>query len=442
MKQTRLLTFLISILFVNGFSQDGFQFTNNKQKIVIPFKSINNLIFIPINVNGVELNFLLDTGVKETILFSLDDKQEISFENVQKIKLKGFGNDEFVEGLKSSNNTLTIKNFRDTNHIVYIVLDQNFNLSSQVGIPVNGIIGYNFFINYMVETDYQKNRIIIYKNDLKIRKKLSEKFISQSIKIQNSKPVIETKLTLDDDLISTNLLIDSGNSDAFWLFQNLKNNFKVPSKNIIDYLGHGFSGAIFGKRAKIKKVAFNEFQFNNPIVSFPDTLDVKKSSISEGREGSIGAEILKRFDVVYDYLGEKIYFKKNANFNLPFNFNKSGIEIQQDGLQWVKGTEEIRNTLAGGINFDINSDKITNFRYKFDLKPIFKIASIRKNSPAEAIGLKKDDIIIEINKEEVYRYSLQEINELLKSDERTSIYIIVERNNKQIKFKFQLKDAL
>jgi hypothetical protein len=39
-------------------------------KVKIPFL-INNLVFIPINVNGVE--FLLDSGVKETILFSLEE---------------------------------------------------------------------------------------------------------------------------------------------------------------------------------------------------------------------------------------------------------------------------------------------------------------------------------------------------------------------------------
>jgi predicted aspartyl protease len=39
-----------------------------KAKSSFLFNSSTNLIFIPINVNGVELNFLLDTGVEETIL--------------------------------------------------------------------------------------------------------------------------------------------------------------------------------------------------------------------------------------------------------------------------------------------------------------------------------------------------------------------------------------
>lgn len=65
------------------FGQGDFVMENNATKVTIPFKLINNLIFIPIKVNGVELNFLLDSGVEETILFSMEEKQEVSFNNVE-----------------------------------------------------------------------------------------------------------------------------------------------------------------------------------------------------------------------------------------------------------------------------------------------------------------------------------------------------------------------
>ena len=64
------------------FAQEGFHFVDGKEKVSIPFKFINNLLFIPIKVNGIELNFLLDSGVEETILFSLEDKKEINFYNI------------------------------------------------------------------------------------------------------------------------------------------------------------------------------------------------------------------------------------------------------------------------------------------------------------------------------------------------------------------------
>jgi hypothetical protein len=44
------------------------------------------------------------------------------------------------------------------------------------------------------------------------------------------------------------LLIDVGNSDAIWLFQDVSNKI-VPTNNFDDYLGKGFSGDVIGKSA-------------------------------------------------------------------------------------------------------------------------------------------------------------------------------------------------
>ena len=104
-----LLLFCISLTF--GFSQSAFQLPQGQQKAVIPFQMINNLIFIPIKVNGETLTFLLDTGVEETVLFSLDDKEEVSLHQLEKIKLKGLGANEAVEAFKSSKNKLEVSTF-------------------------------------------------------------------------------------------------------------------------------------------------------------------------------------------------------------------------------------------------------------------------------------------------------------------------------------------
>lgn len=104
------VTFLLLFISLNLFSQEGFQLTENK-KTVIPFRLINNLIFIPVFVNGVELTFLLDSGVSETLLFSLDDKQ-VDFNHVEKMKFSGLGGSVEIEGLKAVKNHISIgKNF-------------------------------------------------------------------------------------------------------------------------------------------------------------------------------------------------------------------------------------------------------------------------------------------------------------------------------------------
>ncbi len=421
--------------------QSGFQFENNKDKIAIPFQLINNLVFIPLEVNGVPLNFLLDSGVDETILLSLDDKEEVSLHSVKKIKLKGLGSNEPIEGLKSSNNILSYKGLVDRNHDVYIVLDQSFNFSSHIGIPVNGIIGYNFFKDNIVEVNYDKKKVFVYKDSKKIRKK-KLKYAVSPITIERNKPYLMTTVALEKEEIPSKLLLDIGNSDALWLFENQEKNINIPKVKFEDYLGKGFSGDIHGFRAKISSIQINSFKFANPIVAFPDSVSIKSVNRVADRVGSIGGELLKRFNVIFDYPNQTFYLKKSSYYDDPFSYNMSGIELQNDGMQWVQETVNLQ-TVNLDNSYDGNGNKTQNdFKLKFTLKPVFSIASVRKNSPAEASGIQVGDLIISINKVEAYRYSLQSINDLLKSEEGKWLYFDVERNGKPLKFKFQLKSIL
>ncbi|MCD0472423.1 PDZ domain-containing protein [Flavobacterium sp. JAS] len=423
-------------------AQGDFLIQNNSKKVTIPFKLINNLIFIPIKVNGVELNFLLDSGVEETILFSMEEKQEVSFNNVEKIKLRGLGSEQEIEGLKSTNNTLETHGLRSNNHMVFIILDQGFNLSSHIGIPVNGIIGYKFFKNNLIEVNYQKKKIIVHFNNEEFKNKLEKKFKSIPITIERSKPYINTTATVDDVEIPAKLLIDIGNSDAFWIFENKK--IKLPKKNFPDFLGKGFSGDIEGHRAKIDKFTIDEFSFKRPIVSFPDSVSVRNVKMVPGRIGSVGGEVLKRFTVVLDYADKKVYLKKNSKFSEPFTYNKSGIVLQHNGLQWVQETVHLETIQVANSasEMETNAKRDGDFRYKFLLKPIYEIVNVRKESPAEKCGLQKGDVIVSINNIKPYKYTLQQINNLLKSEDDLWINLEIERNSLVLKFRFKLEDEL
>ncbi len=427
------------------FSQDGFVFDKGVEKSTVPIKLINNLVFIPIKINGVELNFLLDTGVEETILFSLDDSQEISFYNSEKITLRGLGSEADIEGLKTTNNLLEINGMKAANQLVYVILDQTFNLSSQIGIPVNGIIGYEFFRNNLVEINYGRKRVNVYADNQSIIKKLDKKYTKVPITIERYKPYVLGEVLIDEVRCPVKLLIDCGNSDSVWLFQKVSDITKVPAKHFDDFLGKGFSGDIEGKRAKISQFSLEKFNFNTPIVGFPDSTSIKNVKMVQDRVGSVGGEILKRFAVVFDYTNEKLYLKKNGEFSNPFSYNKSGVEIKQNGLQWVHETVKLETVplFSAGITYDSKGDKVTdNFKYKFMLKPIYEISNVRKNSPAAICGLQVGDFIIKINSHPVYRYSLQKINEMFKSEDDMWITLDVKRKDQMLKFIFQIKDIL
>lgn len=436
---------LLLLLFLNQvlIAQKGFDFINAKEKVVIPFKLINNLIFIPILVNGIELNFLLDTGVEETILLSLEDKTEVSLNNVKKIKLKGLGSNDAIEGLKSSNNILKIKDLIDVNHELYIVLDQDFNFSAHIGIPVNGIIGYHFFKNQVVEVNYDKKKLIIYQDKSKIKQKRLSKFEIIPLDIQINKPYCNTFVTVKDLKMPAKVLLDLGNSDAFWFFQDANPNLQIPNLFFEDYLGRGFSGDIHGKRTKISSVQLGTFKLNKPIIALPDSISIKSVNLVKGRAGSIGGGILKRFTAIFDYPNSTLYLKTSSTFFDEFKYNRSGIEIVSSGLEWVPETVKLATTFQDNI-FDAagNRSGSANFQYKFELKPVYEIANVRNNSPAKEAGLQKGDIVERINNTSVHNFSLQQINELLQSEEGKILFFEINRNGKNFKFKFQTKELL
>lgn len=424
------------------YGQNGFLFDTGLNKVKIPFKFINNLIFIPLKVNGVELNFLLDSGVEETILFGMEEKKEVRLFNVQAIELRGLGSSSSVEGLRSTNNTLEINGYTSTKHLCYIVVDESFNLSSHIGIPVNGIIGYSFFKNNLTEINYKTKRITIYK-DLDIyRKRIEKKFEAVPISIEKSKPYLNGTVVIASGEIPAKLLIDIGNGDALWLFANDSKQINLPEKNFHDYLGRGFSGDIEGNRAQIQKFRFSKFEFKMPIVAFPDSISIQHIKMVENRSGSVGSEILKRFVVIFDYKNGVMYLKKNADFDSAFTYNKSGLEVQHNGLQWVQEENKLAKSPNAGITFDQQGNTNNNVNYKFVLKPIYEVSNVRSGSPAALHGLQKGDIILRINKEKTYRRSLQEISKLLRSEDESWISLEIQRGEEVKYIKFQLLNVL
>ncbi len=73
-----------------GLSQ-GFELQNGKKFEKVNFKLINNLIIIPIEVNGAKLSFILDSGVSKPILFNVSGQDSIQLRNVSEITISGLG---------------------------------------------------------------------------------------------------------------------------------------------------------------------------------------------------------------------------------------------------------------------------------------------------------------------------------------------------------------
>ncbi len=394
----------------------------------------------------MKLNFILDSGVGSTILFNLSSKDSLKLYNVEKVKLRGLGSEDSVDAILSNNNTFKINNITGYNQKLYVVFDDSFDLSSKLGITIHGITGYEILKDFVVNINYFTKRLSFY-NPLKYTYKSCRNCESFDLEFHNKKPYINVGIKLDaisDKITPVKLLIDSGGSDALWLFENSHPDIVPPEKFFIDFLGEGLSGSIYGKRAMIKGLVMGQFELKNPTVSYPDSTAVVYARLFKERNGSMGASILKRFSVTFDYGNNRIILKKGSSFKRPFRYNMSGIELVYNGKMLVKEQDKSRSSfsLTGGQEVAGENKIIFDYKYKYTFKPSYIIHKLRSGSPAYNAGLQVDDIVIKINGKYTFEMKLEEIVEKFYQKENSKINLLIERNGQNYSYKFNLENML
>lgn len=427
--------------------QSGFRFLNSKsQKTKIKFQLINNLIVIPLNINGKNLSFILDTGVSKTILFNLSSRDSLKLKDVEDAKLLGLGEGKPVSSLLSRGNTFRIKDIISKDEPIYVLVKDRFDLSSKMGITINGIIGYRLLKDMLVKIDYNHKTITFY-NPLNSNVTYCKKCQVLPLELINNKPYINLKAQLDtvgNKMTDIKVLIDSGGSDAAWLFEHTKENIVTPKLFFRDILGEGLSGTIYGNRSRIPKLKLGRFEIMNPTVSFLDSASTAIARKIKDRNGSLGGNILKRFRIWLDYKNRTVVFKKAKSLKGGFNYNMSGLEVMHNGKRLVKvresskpvGGYDTRSATSANNSITV----LTSYRFKF--RPSYVVNQVVKGSPADEVGILPGDVILSLNRKPAHTLKLNDINSTFQDSHNKRIFIVVERGKKKLLFKFRLRKKI
>lgn len=432
MKAVFLSLALVCFFFAHG--QIGFVL-KGKKNVKFPFLFVHNLVIIPVEVNGFAMNFLLDTGVKETMIFgeTLKSIDSAVFVN----KFQGLGRDDGLDGYLSIHNHMIIAGtYEDLDQPIYILKNAHIDISTRIGVEINGIMGSRFFEDHIVEMDFLKHRITLFQKENKPKR--LDKMECLPIDILNSRPYVALAFMQDNVTIEGRVLIDMGNSDALMLIPSKLAHFDIKPPFIDDYIGQGFNGEIYGKRNRIKSLELGPFVMNYPLVAYPELSSLQHATFVSERIGSIGNELLRRFKVVFDYPNKNLYLHKNKDFDKFYYLNMSGLEIVHDGIQYEKEEVPVVLQKDGGTEVRMGN----SIQYRFVLKNMYKIAIVRVGSPAAMVGLMPDDKVLKINGRAASSYTLESIHTLFKSEEGKEMRFRIERDGLPMDFKFILKDPL
>lgn len=387
-------------------SKNRFVFENPRNKMItIDFKTASNLIIIPVIINDSDtLNFILDTGVRFPIITELPYVNRLNLNYMQPVPINGLGEGESLTAYRSGNNTMKIEGLVSYDQEIHMVIDENFQISQILGVPVHGLIGFDLFKDFIAEIDYNVNKLTLIKPKY-YKDRVNNKDIVMPLHFEHNKPYVRTTIMTDEnESVPVKLLVDTGASDAIWLSTSSDERIQVPDRHIESFLGRGLNGDLYGKKGRIGGIWVGPLILYEPIVAYPEESLVDQI-ISDDRNGTLGAEILRRFYVTIDYPNSQIKLRPTNKVKEEFNYNMSGLDIS--------------NPFPG--------------------MPVFTIDKVREDSPAFHAGLMEHDQILSVNRTNHRMLSLNDINLLLQSKEDRKISMTVLREGKEISANFSLQ---
>ncbi len=394
--------FLIASFFVlflpDAWAQGAFTLQPPYKRSSIPFEMHRNLIVVPVYINQKgPFNFILDTGVGVTLITDPSLKDSLQLKNGINISVAGMGSEADLKAFIASGISMKLGQTSANLLQVAVLSEDVFNLSSYVGVPIYGILGYQFFSSFVVQIKYTEMRVLAQNfADFKYRRNYG---LPVPITIEGQKPYLTTTAQMQDDRqVSVKLIIDTGAGHALSLEQESNAAIKVPSPSITAQLGKGLSGTINGQLGRIKSFSLHHFNLNNVLTSFPNYQDVGAKVYLVPRNGNIGNELLKRFDVVFDYRRQTMYIKPNRNFRDPFEHDMCGLDVIASGKDYQR--------------------YIVNF--------------VEPDSPAEEAGIMPGDELISVNMTEASAMTMTKLDRLFHLKPGYNILLGLKRGDQRI----------
>lgn len=403
----RLLLLMFLVLPATCLAQLGFHLKPGQRRVQFPIDVINNLVIVPVVINGqLPLKFILDTGVRTTILTEKAFSDILNLRYSRHYQVAGPGGEKLVEAYITNDVTLDMPGIHGQGHAMLVLEKDYLELRNYLGTDVQGILGYEVFSRFVVEIDYEARQLTIFAPEFYKPKKSYQVL---PIRVEDTKPYVQVPLTLQNgNTISAKLLVDTGASHGLVLDTSADSLLVVPEKHVVSLIGRGLAGTINGKIGRIKTIELGQYKLNDVIANFPNAEDygypdsLKKMDVF--RHGAIGGDLLRRFTTIFNFPTGKMYLKKNALYSKKFNFNLSGMTFKAKGVRLRR----------------------------------FEITDVRKGSGADQADIKVGDEIISINGIPASDYSLNLLNQVFDLRPGKRVHVEIMREGKTLKKKITL----
>lgn len=286
------------------------RFASGNSALNIPLEIDNNIILMQVGVNNSKpLRFIFDTGASHTILHSRRGS-ELGLKPEEQVS--GTATGGAIEGSLTSGVSLKVAGAQVSNQQIGMV-----DFPVPPGFEFDGVIGYDFINEFVVEIDYLK--------------KIMNLYDPRTYSYRGRGEVIP--LVLDDRRIplahvtiipprgapvNAILEVDTGADRAF-IFNSpfvKKHGLLSAMTDTTESASRGAGGEQQIVVGRARSAQMGRFVFNNPTVGL--ILDAEGAGASEENDGVIGGEIFRRFKVIIDYSRRRMILEPNKDLNDPY----------------------------------------------------------------------------------------------------------------------------
>jgi predicted aspartyl protease len=366
------------------------------------FELNGNKVYIPVRVNGAgPYWFLLDTGSVSNVVDS-ETAKSLGIAVNEPFETRGAGEKSLAGGV-GSHVSLEIAGL-ELGQPRIDVLPINAAISAAEGRAVNGLLGYQFFEHFVVQIDYVRRQ-------LQISPPASFHYTGAGepipLEIVRGNILVSASFTMPDGKRRPGkFLVDTGWRSALTFnapFAASQHLAAMAPKTVDAVTGMGIGGPTVDTMARIPSLKLGRYTIENFVGNFSHA----KSGVLSQTDfaGIIGAEILRRFTVVFDYPHQRMILDPNSTSTAPYEFDMSGLFITASG----EPSKE------------------------------FTVYSVIENSPAGQAGLRVGDIIQAIDERPASSFTLEQVRQLLRESNGQEHSVTVRRNGNDFTVQLQLR---
>lgn len=185
---------------------------------------------------------------------------------------------------------------------------------------INGQVSSMMFKHFIVRFDFENN--ILKLIEPKTFKKSENQNAVKMHKRENGSYCLPFELHMKTGSVHKVLLdIDIGTVFPLYLISNNSNSIPIPLNVERQFLGVGASGDLYGYNDTLKELKFGDYVLKNYPTMIVKAETNADTSIVES--GTFGIELMRQFNVTFDYFNEVLYFEPNKNaVNINSKLNK------------------------------------------------------------------------------------------------------------------------